>query len=65
MNMYSHQFSKHLLSTNGLLGSVLGDKYYKIKNSNIKVISQYRKLKPKMDTIIPYTALILELLILL
>lgn len=63
--MYSHQFSKHLLSTNGLLGSVLGDKYYKIKNSNIKVISQYRKLKPKMDAIIPYTASILELLILL
>lgn len=37
--MYSHQFSTHLLSTYGLLGSVLGT-YCKIKNSNIKIVFQ-------------------------
>lgn len=65
--MYSHQFSKHLVSTNGLLGSVLGDKYCKIKNSNIKVISPYRiwEVRAKNGPYNPIYSLDLELFILL
>ena len=45
--MHRHQFSKHLLGTNGLLGSVLRNKHCKKKNSNIKFISQYRAWEVK------------------
>ena len=47
--------------------SVLGDKYSKIKNSNIKVISQYRiwEVRAKNGPYNPIYSLDLELFILL